>query len=65
MNIDFKEVKSKNGKTLVFCKLEDLIKDFYQVNDIEAAESNINLMVSILFTVLFVKKRDIKNINYI
>lgn len=41
MNIDFKEVKSKNGKTLVFCKLEDLIKDFYQVNDIEAAESNI------------------------
>lgn len=40
--IDYKEVRRKNGKVLVFCKLEDLIKDFYEESSIEDAESHLN-----------------------
>lgn len=40
--MEFKEVKVKNGKTIIFCNFEDLIKDACGVSDIKDAQSFIN-----------------------
>ena len=38
--VDYKEVKKKDGTVLIFCKLEDLLKEFYNVGTIEEVEPN-------------------------
>ena len=42
MDFDYREVIKKDGKKLIFCNLEDLVKQFYNVKTIEEAEPNIN-----------------------
>ena len=36
--VDYKEIKKKNGKVLVFCNFEELLKDFYKVSSMEEVE---------------------------
>lgn len=36
--MEFKEVKTKKGKSLVFCNFEDLLKEFYGVKTMEEVE---------------------------
>ena len=33
--VDYKEVKLKDGRVLVFCNFEELLKDFYGVSSME------------------------------
>lgn len=36
--IDYKEFKSKKGETIIFCKFEELLKDFYGVSSMKEVE---------------------------
>jgi hypothetical protein len=36
--VDYKEVKLKDGRVLVFCNFEELLKDFYGVSSMEEVE---------------------------
>lgn len=38
---DFKEVRKKDGTTLVFCDFEELLMDFYNVSTMEQVEPNL------------------------
>ena len=40
--VDYKEVKKKDGTVMIFCKLEDLLKEFYNVGSMEEVEPNVN-----------------------
>ena len=40
--VDYKEVKLKDGRVLVFCNFEELLKDFYGVSSMEEVEPHAN-----------------------
>ena len=39
--MQFKEVKTKKGKIIIFCRLDELLMEFYQVKSIEEVEPNV------------------------
>lgn len=40
--MDYKEITRRNGKVVVFCKIEDLLKEFYGVRTMEEVETHLN-----------------------